>query len=79
MHGPSVLAIALALALAPGALGAAHVQCQDGTPVTDPTIGKHERRLHEFACSALRSDEEQMELRVFVVRSRTGPRAMVRE
>ena len=51
MH--AVLARALALlALAAGAHGAAHVQCQDATKVNKPTVGKRERRR---ACMLVRA------------------------
>ena len=40
----TALALALALlALATGVHGAAHSQCQDGTAMTDPKIGKLEK------------------------------------
>ena len=51
MH--AVLARALALlALAAGAHGAAHVQCQDGTKLKDPSVGKRGRRR---ACVLVRA------------------------
>jgi hypothetical protein len=38
-HGLVAALALVALAVAPGVRGAAHTQCTDGTPITDPKLG----------------------------------------
>jgi hypothetical protein len=57
-HGLANALAMVAIAVAPGVRGAAHTQCKDGTPITDPKLGALSARCNNRdRCNDRLSDE----------------------